>query len=106
MVWRGDIQKHYNNVDKAYLVMGLIDDDDIQTKDGIRSAIVNETRLACECIIDWLDDEENEYSEKSSFFLKNLESGYDVCIIIDARNFIYKLLRKPLSELLNIGGSD
>ena len=47
-----------------------------------------------------------ENSKNASVFLKNLESGYDVCMIIDGRNFIYNLLRKPLSELLNIEAGD
>ena len=106
MVWRGDIEQHYKNVDRAYMVMNLIDDNDIHTRNGIRTAIINEMKLAFEDIIDWLDDEDNENSKKASVFLKNLESDYDVCMIIDGRNFIYQLLRKPLSELLSIEAGD
>lgn len=100
MVWRGDIEKHYENVDKAYDVLKLIDNDELSLKDGIRDVIVNEMRLACKCVIDWIGDESNEISQKSAQFLENLELGYDILVIIDVRTFIYKLLDKSLSELL------
>ena len=35
MVWRGDIQKHYENVDKTFIVMNLIDNDDIVARDAL-----------------------------------------------------------------------
>ena len=102
MVWRGDIEKHYENADKAFIVLGLVDEDNTGVRNGIRDVIMNELRLSCECIIDWLDDANNENSETALSFIENLNQKYDVCVIIDVRNFIYKLLGKPLSELLNI----
>lgn len=102
MVWRGDIQKHYENVDKAFDVMELIDNDDLMTKNVLRDVIMSELKLSCQCIIDWLDDENNKNSETASEFIENLDSEYDICTVIDARTFIYDLLGKPLSELLTI----
>ena len=63
---------------------------------------MSELKLSCECIIDWLDDENNKNSETASEFIENLDSEYDICTVIDARTFIYDLLGKPLSELLTI----
>ena len=106
MVWRGDIQKHYENVDKTFIVMNLIDSNDIVARDALRDVILSELKLSCECIIDWLDDENNENSETASEFIENLDSEYDICTVIDARTFIYDLLGKPLSELLTIGAGE
>ena len=102
MVWRGDIQKHYDNVDKAYDVMNLIDEDELDVRNGIRDVIVNELVLCCECIIDWLGDETNVNSKKSQQFKDNLELGYDILLILEARTFIYLLLAKPFSDLIKV----
>ena len=102
MVWRGDIELHNKNVDRTFMVMTLVDEDDTETKNALRAIIVKELKLCCQCIIDWLDDENNENCELASEFIENLDQEYDVCVIIDAQNFIYKLLGKPLSELLNV----
>ena len=106
MVWRGDIKKHYDNVDKTFIVMNLIDNDDIMTRNALRSVILSELKLSCQSIIDWLDDENNENSETASEFIENLDSEYDICVVIDARTFIFDLLGKPLSELLTVGAGD
>ena len=106
MVWRGDIQKHYENVDKIFIVMNLIDSNDIVARDALRDVILSELKLSCQCIIDWLDDENNKNSETASEFIENLDSEYDICTVIDARTFIYDLLGKPLSELLAIGAGE
>ena len=106
MVWRGDIKKHYDNVDKTFIVMNLIDKDDMMTRNALRDVILSELKLSCQCIIDWLDDENNENSETASEFIENLDSEYDICVVIDARTFIFDLLGKPLSELLTVGASD
>lgn len=102
MVWRGDIKKHYDNVDKTYIVMNLIDNDDSVVKNALRGVILEELKLCCQCIIDWLDEENNENSEIASEFIAKLDSEYDICVVIDARTFIYDLLGKSLAELLNI----
>ena len=40
MVWRGDIEKHYENVTKTYEVMNLLDQDDLAMRNGLRTVIV------------------------------------------------------------------
>ena len=102
MVWRGDIEKHYENANKAFSVLNLVDRDNTTVLDGIRDVISNEMKLSCQCVIDWLDDDNNEYSEVASDFVENLDQEYDICVVIDAQNFIFNILEKPLSELLNI----
>lgn len=101
MVWRRDIEKHYENVSKAFTVLGLIDYNEFEVKNSIRAVIMKEMRLTCECIIDWLDDDKNKYSQTASLYLETFELGYNINVIIEARTFIYQLLAKPLSELLN-----
>lgn len=100
MAWRGDVEQHFKNVDNRFIVMNLIDKNDSETRNALRAVIVKELKLSCRCIIDWLDDENNENCEVASDFIENLDQGYDILVIIDARNFIYKLLGKSLSELL------
>ena len=100
MVWRGDIEKHYNNVTKAFEVLDLMNLDDIKGRNSVRSVILNELIKSCECIIDWIDDANNVNSEIASLFIQSFSLGYDIKVIIEARTFIYVLLDKPLSELL------
>ena len=101
MVWRGDIEKHYENVDKTYAVLDLIDNDQITAKNELREVIRRELQLSCECIIDWLDDTNNENSRKSKRYLESLELGYDICVVLEVRTFIYQLLSKPFTDLIN-----
>lgn len=101
MVWRGDIEKHYENVSKTYQVMNLLDQDDLEMRNGLRTLILEELKKSCECIIEWIDDENNRYSQIASDSIVSLELGYDICDIVEIRTFIYQLLDKPLSELLN-----
>ena len=102
MVWRGDIVEHYNNATNAYKLLEIVDLDDISLRDGIREIIVKEMRLACKCVIDWLDDENNQNSINASSFIDKFELGYDICVVIEARTFIYNLLGKSLYELVNM----
>lgn len=102
MVWREDIEEHYNNVDKAYDVLRLLDDNEIEVRNGIQTIILEELIKSCECIIEWLDDDSNVNSEISRLFIDSLKLGYDICIIIEARTFIYQLLGKSLADLLNV----
>ena len=101
MVWRGEIEKHYENVDKTYAVLDLIDNDQITAKNELREVIRRELQLSCECIIDWLDDSNNENSRKSKRYLESLELGYDICVVLEVRTFIYQLLDKSFSDLIN-----
>lgn len=101
MTWRGDIEKHYENATKTYEVMTLLDQDDLEVKNGLRAVILEETIKSCECIIDWINDKTNENSKIARLFIENLELGYDICVVMEARTFIYQLLDKSLSELLN-----
>ena len=101
MVWRGDIQKHYDNVSKTYQVMNLIDPNDLDMKNGLRTLILDELIESCKCIIDWIGDENNRYSKIASDSIVSLELGYDICDIVEIRTFIYDLLDKPLSDILN-----
>ena len=101
MVWRGDIQNHYDNVSKAFDVLELIDNEKLEVKYGVRTVILEELIKSCECIIDWIDDKSNVNSEIARLFIESLELGYDICVIIEVRTFIYQLLDKPLSEILN-----
>lgn len=102
MVWRGDIEKHYNNVTKTYQVMNLLDQDDLAMRNGLRTLIIEELIKTCECIIEWIGDENNRYSRIASDSIVSLELGYDICDIVEIRTFIYKLLDTPLSDLLKI----
>ena len=54
MVWRGDIEKHYENVTKTYEVMNLLDQDDLAMRNGLRTVIVEELIKSCKCIIEWI----------------------------------------------------
>ncbi len=101
MVWRGEIENHYENVSKAFTVLGLIENDEFEVKNGIRAVILEELKKSCECIIEWIDDENNRYSRIASDSIVSLELGYDIEDIIEIRTFIYQLLAKPLSKLLN-----
>lgn len=49
-------------------------------------------KLSCECIINGISDIENINYKTASEFLETLKQGYDIRVIIDARNFIYKLI--------------
>ena len=104
MVWRGDIEKHYENVTKTYEVMNLLDQDDLAMRNGLRTVIVEELIKSCKCIIEWIGDENNRYSKIASDSILNLQLGYDICNILEIRTFIYQLLDKPLSELFENWG--
>lgn len=97
MLWR-DVEEHYDNVSKAYDVLGLIDNDHLTAKDELREVICRELQLSCRAVIEWLDDSENETSKNALSYLETLQSGYDICVVIETRNFIYKLLDKPLNN--------
>ena len=47
MVWRGDIEKHYDNATKTYEVMNLIELDELTVRDGLRTVILEETIKSC-----------------------------------------------------------
>lgn len=101
MTWRGDIEKHYENATKTYEVMNLLDQDELSLRNGLRTVILEETIKSCECIIDWIDDKSNVNSEIARLFIESLQLGYDITVVMEARTFIYQLLDKPLSEILN-----
>ena len=92
MSWNVEVKKHYENVSKTYDVLGIIDNDEISLKNGLREVIVDEMKLSCECVIEGIDDRENKNYKKASAFLENLKHGYDIGVIIDVRNFIYNLI--------------
>lgn len=101
MVWRGDIQNHYDNVSKTFDVLDLIDTENTTLRTGLRTLILEELIASCNCIIKWIGDESNVNSEIARLFIESLQLGYDICVIIEARTFIYDLLDKPLSDILN-----
>ena len=92
MSWNVEVKKHYENVSKTYDVLDIISNDEISLKNSLRELIVDEMKLSCECIIDGISDSANRNYKKASAFLETLKSGYDVRVIIDVRNFIYKLI--------------
>lgn len=92
MTWNVEVKKHYENVSKTYDVLNIINNDEISLKNGLREVIVDEMKLSCECIINGINDIDNNNYKTASAFLETLKSGYDVGVIIDARNFIYKLI--------------
>ena len=92
MTWNVEVKKHYENVSKTYDVLNIINNDEIRLKNGLREVIVDEMKLSCECVIDGIDDSENKNYKTASAFLETLKQGYDIGVIIDARNFIYKLI--------------
>lgn len=100
MVWRGDIQTHYDNVSKTFDVLKLIDNNDLQLKNSLRTLILKELINSCNCIIEWIDDNSNVNSEIARLFIESLQLGYDITVVIEVRTFIYELLDKPLSDLL------
>ena len=102
MTWRGDVKKHFENVDKAFDVLNLVELDNIPLRNGIRGIILEEMKQACKSLINWLNTDNNEYCKKASLFLENFELGYDICVIIEARCFIYNILDKSLYELLTV----
>ena len=92
MIWNEQAKKHYENVSKTYDVHDIINNDEITLKNGLREVIVDEMKLSCECVIAGIGDIENNNYKKASAFLETLKSGYDIRVIIDVRNFIYKLI--------------
>ena len=92
MSWNADVKKHYENVSKTYDVLGLISNDEISLKDALRDVIVDEMKLSCECILNEFKDADNKNHQNASLFLDALKYGYDVCVIVEARNFIYNLI--------------
>ena len=92
MIWNEQAKKHYENVSKTYDVLDIINNDEISLKNGLREVIVDEMKMSCECVIEGIDDSENKNYKKASLFLERLKSGYDIGVIIDVRNFIYKLI--------------
>ena len=104
MVCRGAVQKHYDNVSKTYEVIDLLDQDDLDLRNKLRTLILKELVKCCESVIEWIDDESNVNSEIARLYIESLCLGYDIQVIIKARNFIYDLLGKPLNEVLRIKG--
>ena len=92
MSWNQQVKKHYENVSKTYDVLNIINNDEISLKNGLREVIVDEMKLSCECVIAGIADVENNNYKTASAFLETLKSGYDIRVIIDVRNFIYKLI--------------
>lgn len=92
MSWNVEVKKHYENVSKTYDVLDIIDNDEISLKNGLREVIVDEMKLSCECVIDGIGDSKNKNYKTASALLETLKQGYDIGVIIDARNFIYKLI--------------
>ncbi len=92
MTWNVEAKKHYENVSKTYDVLNIINNDEISLKNGLREVIVDEMKLSCECVIDGIGDRENKNYKIASAFLETLKRGYDIGVIIDVRNFIYKLI--------------
>ena len=92
MTWKKKKKKHYENVSKTYDVLNIINNDEISLKNGLREVIVDEMKLSCECVIDGIGDRENKNYKIASAFLETLKRGYDIGVIIDVRNFIYKLI--------------
>lgn len=92
MTWNVEVKKHYENVSKTYDVLNIINNDEIRLKNGLRDVIVDEMKLSCECVIDGIGDSENKNYKTASAFLETLKRGYDIGVIIDVRNFIYKLI--------------
>ena len=92
MSWNVEVKKHYENVSKTYDVLDIIDNDEISLKNGLRDVIVDEMKLSCECVINGIADHENKNYKAASTFLETLKQGYDIGVIIDVRNFIYKLI--------------
>ena len=92
MSWNVEVKKHYENVSKTYDILNIINNDEISLKNGLRDVIVDEMKLSCECIRNGISDIENINYKTASEFLETLKQGYDIGVIIDARNFIYKLI--------------
>ena len=92
MSWNVEVKKHYENVSKTYDVLDIIDNDEISLKNSLREIIVDEMKLSCQCIINGIKDSEDNNYKKAAAFLESLKSGYDVTVVIDVRNFIYKLI--------------
>ena len=92
MSWSEQVKKHYENVSKTYDVLSIISNDELTLKDALREVIVDEMKLSCECIINGISDIENKNYKTASAFLETLKKGYDVGVIVEARNFIYNLI--------------
>ena len=92
MSWSIEAKEHYENVSKTYDVLNIINNDQISLKNGLREVIVDEMKLSCECVLDGIADHENKNYKAASSFLETLKHGYDIGVIIDVRNFIYKLI--------------
>jgi len=92
MSWNVEAKEHYENVSKTYDVLSIISNDELTLKDALREVIVDEMKLSCECIINGISDIENKNYKTASAFLETLKKGYDVGVIVEARNFIYNLI--------------
>ena len=92
MSWNVEVKKHYENVSKTYDVLDIISNDEIKLKNGLRDVIVDEMKLSCKCILNEFKDADNINHQNASLFLDALKYGYDICVIVEARNFIYNLI--------------
>ena len=53
---------------------------------------MKELKQSCTEIIEEINDPTNENYQEAKSFLECLQYGYDICLIIELRNFLYNLI--------------
>lgn len=86
------LKTHYSNIDEAFQQLDNIDLDDKEKRTQIRENIIHELQESCTEIINGINDPTNENYKEAKTFLECLKYGYDICLIIELRNFIYTLM--------------
>lgn len=86
------LETHYTNIDKEFDLLNITDLDKKEERTRIRENIMKELKQSCTEIIDEINDPTNENYQEAKSFLECLQYGYDICLIIELRNFLYNLI--------------
>lgn len=95
------LETHYTNIDKEFDLLNITDLDKKEERKRIRENIMNELKQSCTEIIDGINDPTNENYQEAKSFLECLQYGYDICLVIELRNFIYTLIWRGDVKCMN-----
>ena len=92
MCYKKELEVHYNNINEEFDLLSNVDLEDNAERTKIRENILEELKQSCVNIIDGINNPDNEDFKDAVLFLESLNYGYDICLVIELRNFIYKLM--------------